>query len=1010
MDNLHILCISDIHFHKLEASNQGLVIDEFFKDLDRVLCGLDKSSVYCIIAGDLVQAGNVDKSYNDFNNGFLKRLLKYVDLDHVLCTPGNHDLNRNILNDKKKREEHESLIESSLDELQFNDLLADDNSIIREKFKSYNSFCTGTMLMQNYDLFGFSTNIIPEISVFCLNSALLANGGLEGLPKDEGRLRIHTNALYEWAKNNSGRTMILVMHHPLYHLSEYAKKELGNIIDKNVNILITGHLHSQDFKQWIGVSNGNCKFCSSPQLFSSKKDINGYSILHFSDKQLDSIEYRQWSTIHEVFVSGSSFTTTDDGRIVFSKQLFTSDDIISKELEEKLQQSLQVYNYLPSWVDRIISNVPVRLMDSSMKEEKFDYFDIINSDSNIQLVGGAQFGLTSYCHKLIFEAWKNFKEHWLYIEGKNLRLSEIQSNVDFFKKNRGIEDHQIKTVIFDNWGKAKDDNTKILEKIQHILPGARLILINNEEDSDFFQGLKNELKNEDFRVLYLRELGRRAIRQITNEFIKKNGLINDEEDKMLERLVIELMALNVHRTPINCIQLLMNFKQNYEARPINRSKVLSALLQFFFIKPDSFFYTESIDENDCCKIMGALCEHLMRNNNGKYYQQYFSKEEFEKVSEKGNEKVPLRIRQKLFDAMLDAKVIIPYLEYYEFRFSYWVYYFVAYQMYRSEPFYKYMVEEQNCLLMPDIIEFYTGIDDKCTDIVVSITEKLNSTCSNVTDQFIGYKVSNPLDGLKCIPNPILESKTNEQLELDIKQSRLPDDIKDRFLDKSYSCDKPFLQAIERVIDDHNVHNMMLLSKSASRAFRNSELIDDEIRSKLYGAIQESWKTLFKVLVLLSPALSRTGQGRMGGASFMLVEEFPEDLDFQERRIKILTAIPANIVLWFFNDVFSDKKFEYYKDLLSNKDVDVICKHINALLIIYGRPSGWKDVISNYVKTLKRNSYYSGDICTFLSYCYRICAMSTPDLKRTGHLLLSCIDRLKTRKKNKILPKREAYDL
>ena len=180
-NSIHILCISDIHYSKSAPENQGLVLREFFNDLPKQLIGIDRDNLYCIIAGDLVQAGNVDKSYDDFYEAFIKKLTLYIPLDHILCVAGNHDMNRNILKDKEWADKHNALFKKDLSEEEYNCYLAkNEESVIYKKFDCFNRFCLNKMQIENYDLLGYSVNLVPEISVFCLNSALLSNGGAEG--------------------------------------------------------------------------------------------------------------------------------------------------------------------------------------------------------------------------------------------------------------------------------------------------------------------------------------------------------------------------------------------------------------------------------------------------------------------------------------------------------------------------------------------------------------------------------------------------------------------------------------------------------------------------------------------------------------------------------------------------------------------------------------------------------------------------------------------------------------
>ena len=991
MNDIHLLCISDIHFNKRSAVNQDTVIRAFFKDLPNVIGRYDKDSLYCVISGDLVYAANMQMMYDEFYNEFIKRLQKFVALDHIICTPGNHDLNRNIFNMEDWGNRQNALIDCDADEETCNAQLKDEkDSVILKKFEHFDRFCKAKMLIPTYNLFGYSTNLIPDVSVYCLNSALLSNGGYEGMTDDLRHLRIETSGVCQWAYENEGRTKILVLHHPLNQLTEYAERQLLNLIrNEKIDVVITGHLHQADFNQYLGKEGATVKFCSSPQLFSSKRDENGYSLLHFSGRYPESVQYRSWSTLNNQFVSGSSLSTTDDGCIHFKKNLFTSDDIVTKELEDILHQSLTTYNYTPSWVDRVISNVAPGTSLPESEVIVWDHIDVINNTGNIQIVAGAQFGLTTFAHKTIFEAWKIKKEHWLYMDATSIRLYKIQDAVNDFINHRGIEVNDVKAIVVDNWNRIYDDKEKALKKIKQLLPDARLIFMNNEDDSRFFRGLSSEFLEENFTVVYLRELKRAAIRQITREFITRWHLSNDEDDKILERLIKELMELNVHRTPVNCLQLLLNFQQSYDTHPADRTKILKTLLQFFFLNPSSFYYTENIDETDCCVIMGALCEYLMRNNDGRYFQRYFSKDDYMKATVVPDSRYTEKLRETLFQAMLDAQVIVPYTSYYEFRFSYWVYFLAAYQMYSTPSFYQYMMEEQKCIFMPDIVEFYTGLDEKCEHMATTICKELAELSDKVSTR-LGAPVVNPYAILKFRPNPEIEQKTKQQIEESVKSSKLPSEIKDAVMEQNDNNAQPYIQAIETVMERYEVRNMMSLCRSASRALRNSNLISPQLRLELYAAVQQSWKSLLKVLLLLSNALAQTGQGRMGGANFTLVGEFPKEP--QKRYLSVLTSLPFNIIMWYRNDIYSAKRLSLYKEPVFSPQSDVIARHLSVLLIAVSRPTGWQEIVSKYIDSVGKNSFYLADIHSMLSYSYQIEYMSAKDQKQTINLLVECLDK------------------
>ena len=176
-----------------------------------------KDDIYCIISGDLVQAGNSSNIYDSFYNKFIKRLMKIISVKNIICTPGNHDLNRNII--ENNFEEYQKLVNKDYSEVEFNNLVKEDKSLISQKFYYYRNFCEDRLSIPNFNIYGYSVNLIPEISCFCLNSALLSYGGLNKI-NDERILKIETSELNKWLDENDGRKKILILDFSRFDLTD----------------------------------------------------------------------------------------------------------------------------------------------------------------------------------------------------------------------------------------------------------------------------------------------------------------------------------------------------------------------------------------------------------------------------------------------------------------------------------------------------------------------------------------------------------------------------------------------------------------------------------------------------------------------------------------------------------------------------------------------------------------------------------------------------------------------
>ena len=230
MRNIAILLLSDIHLKiQKEPEDQGLVISEFFKDLPNTIKDIPFDDRFCIISGDLVQIGGIKQSYEEFNKRFLEPLTKQIALKNIYCIPGNHDLNRGY--PESHRDAYEKWLNWQDSETLFNETAKDDD-YFQKAFEHFLNFKESCLVAEEQSVFGYSVNLIPEISVMLLNSAILSNGGLDEkkdidppFPKDKTNLKIVTSELFDWSENNEGRTKILII--PAIHISR-------NMIQNNI--------------------------------------------------------------------------------------------------------------------------------------------------------------------------------------------------------------------------------------------------------------------------------------------------------------------------------------------------------------------------------------------------------------------------------------------------------------------------------------------------------------------------------------------------------------------------------------------------------------------------------------------------------------------------------------------------------------------------------------------------------------------------------------------------------
>lgn len=979
MDRIKIIHISDIHYSKMSPENEGLIINSFFGDLEIKENEFDYYNTYCIISGDLVNAGANDNVYTDFYKNFIQRLIKFLPIKNIYCVPGNHDLNR--LYFKKNLRSHLDIINQKLSESDFNNYVKSDQSILREKFKPYDNFCTNTLRIENFNYYGYSRKLTTEITIFCLNSALCSVGGYDGI-EDEGNLKIETSELNKWISENNGRKKILVMHHPISHLEIDSQKEIESMMNNGIDILINGHIHDQK----MVYNNENHYQCCSPQLFSNKKDLLGYSILTFEKNNLINIEYRQWVLRHRKFMSGREFTGSEDGFYFFelpSKEL--EKDYILKKLQSDFNKSMKSYSQTPEWINRILNTTAPNISNKE-NNEKLDYLDIINKPQNYQIIAAPQFGVTCFAKYLALKAWEIKKEKWLYFDCDGWSLSIAISQIEDSLSDFEATPENVNCILLDNWNNNSKDSHKIFTKLTSTFKDLPFIIFSNYNDSIILEGLDSEESHEGFKQLYLKELDKSGLRSMVKHFNQKHEIA--EEDIVLERLHIDLIDLNIHRTPINCIQILIAFLNNFENRPINRSYVFSYLLKVIFDNPGNLFYGNNLDVKNCIFILGYFCEYLIRNSKELFTEDEFFKSTIPFVDENYN----TTNLHDLLEVLKHNQIVVNFNGLLRFRFTYWIYYFAAQRMRMSKEFLEYMFKQKHSMYYPDIIEFYTGTDGAREDAVKMIIDDLQKLSVRVHSRIGLNEEFNPFNTIKWALNETTEGMTQEQLETQVRNSQLPTEIKDVISDKEYNSVKPYTQTIVDFFEEYDVRNLMDLTRSASRALRNSEFIKPQLKEELAHTIFQSWQEILRVLFLISPLMAKNGFGGIGGARFSLSDDFPKE--YNECLKTIITVLPFNIVNWYKDDILSDKLIKLLnKYLVEFPDPNI--RHLIALTICNGRPEKWNESVLKYIGEIGRNSYYLGDLYSTLRYNYSYQYMDSKKLKQSEYLIKACWSKNKT---------------
>lgn len=983
-----LLFISDIHITAAQAENEGLVINCFIKDIEKQLAAIPHEEVYVLIGGDLVQAADNAESYTCFNNLIVAPIVSLgIPLSHIFCVPGNHDVQRDWIN--KHKAIYAPMVSKGFNENTFNNLVEDDeqNSVLTDKFSHYTNFTKSILDISTYNPAGYSVEIGEDWSLYCLNSSLTSFGGIEdkdylSLKDDKGKLYGYTRGLYDWAMHNQ-KNKILMMHHPFDFFHEDIATELKKIVKTRIELVLTGHTHDQDIL-CNNRKEDSFIWCMAPQLYTDKGDRLGYSIISINDNDIDKIIYREWFPKRNDFRAGLDFTEEEDGIVSFPPKNTTVLDRTSVLLEEAYRDSMAVYNGQPiKWIDRFFSYTRFDRSYKLNTKNLFSEDDILKSKANIKVVAPSEYGLTAFAWHFIYKKlWCEKKEFGLYLDAVSIKKGNLQNLSDAklkkFDKNRS----DVKRIVIDNWGMNDKKARAVITSLSQLYPDIPILILCPQLENRFVESEYTTSSEFYFKILFMAPMQTGQIRSLV-ELYNSQKHMEQDTDIVLKRLNDDIQDFNMHRSPLNCITLLEVFSYSFDDNPVNRTAVIDRILHIIFENEKVPTYKFQPDVKDCEFAIGYFCEQMIRNK-----QYYFSNKDFVgRINEFCKKQITTLDVNYLFEVLLHNNILCQYeADLFGFRFAYWVYYFAAMRMTKSEDFTKFILCNQNYINYPEIIEFYTGYDRNRNDAADIVTKDITDVSSKVHDDVGLSNDFNPFAHLKLQLSDAQIEKALGQLDANLQRSKLPTDIKDAMTDLSYNPSRPYYQSVNKVFENYSINYLQEMIAIASKALRNSDYIEPEKKVALIKAITSSWLNIVKVITLMAPALSKEGFANYGNFRLALAEGFEHYKDDPKGTlIDIISSIPENLMRWYKNNIYSSKLSQLFFDTIS-KEQNPVIRHLLISLVIYEQPDGWFDVVKNYLVMVGHNSYYFGDAITSLKYMYSVGVMSDSNLNRTRNLI------------------------
>jgi Calcineurin-like phosphoesterase len=276
---VRVLHVSDLHASATDAVDRRAIVQAFLADV-KVKHGETPIDLV-LFSGDLA-FGGVSADYTIARDQFVLPLLKAIELEasHLVMAPGNHDVDISKIDD---------IIEGGLrSRLQTREELCrlfDEGRVplytdrIGEYESFHDDFYAGSDVVQVADL-AYCHRLTVRgvvVGVAAIDSAWRATGSPNDA--DQGHLLVGDRQIrYALEALGECDVRIAVLHHPLNWMSPFDHDDIRIDLEKQFDLIATGHLHEPEPQQVAG-SRGHCVYSQAGCLYETADYPNAYSLI-----------------------------------------------------------------------------------------------------------------------------------------------------------------------------------------------------------------------------------------------------------------------------------------------------------------------------------------------------------------------------------------------------------------------------------------------------------------------------------------------------------------------------------------------------------------------------------------------------------------------------------------------------------------------------------------------------------------------------------------------------------
>jgi predicted MPP superfamily phosphohydrolase len=900
---VNLLHISDLHYNRHWDSNQKIVYEAFLKDLRSSNSKILRPDII-IFSGDIVRDGDDNESFSLVKKNFIEPLLEDtgLDKDRFFLIPGNHDVQRGAIS--KRISVQESLEDQLSERDKLNEFYASNphHEYIRQKL---NNFLSMKESLDNNsviasDLF-FDACYVREldIALACINTAWMSRGGLSDRSDRQHLLVPEFSVRRALEAFPETKVKILVGHHPLDWLADYAHQDMRRLLERGFNMYLHGHMH-EPIAASVHSTIGHTLMHQSGALYTDRRRYNGYSLISVSPTHGHAqVNLRSFYERREQF--DAAVDVVSDGRWYSSnaaKAFFERLPIpleatkvfqwVTERLTPFLKETLD-----EGFGDRPVSEtfVPPRLAkrsgedfastsDNAPEHEIYALSDLIMGEDNLLIVARPEFGKTTLLRQLALRIVSAPSQSDRPFVPCLVDFSEIKPGTNrFLRLLRAqlphIQDssfsftklllHGHLVVLVDDVDLKDHKRLRLLSDFIKQNAKNRFIMTTDTHVLDQFDLTASLDVSVPFTVLRMEPFGRKEMRQLVERWDFKDRRFDRES--ILDRLVTDIVHINVPLTPVNGTILLTIFDGQGDFHPINKAVLIETFVETLLEKSSLREALRArFDFRNKIHLLSHLAADMAKEDRYRLpYDQLMSvsRSYFASVG------LPEQSKEQI-DHFISAKILEERDGMIGFRYRAFLEYFVAEQMKESDTFKAWVLSDDNYLSFSNEIGYYAGIrrsDISLLDLIGSRFEELNK---NLADDTGWSKDLSAINGIEPPHEDELRERDFEEIERQLAAPQISREERDEILEGELPRDVGGRQDVFRPLYEDAGKQWTACLLLYSDIVKNSELVPDTCKRAHLSRVLSGWAQFTFHALLLVPALVKHRRVIVNGISYAVL--------------------------------------------------------------------------------------------------------------------------------------------